>query len=516
MAYQSKRMEEVRQIISAYLKTSKYKVVARQLGISKNTVRKYLRLVERVDLPKEDLLRLEDEDLKTLIYPAGMIEESERIQTFTSLVDYWLSELRRIGVTRQLLWQEYRADHPDGFAYSQFCEKLSQHIESRKLTIHLKHEPGGEIMADFAGKKLSWIDRETGELVPTEVIVAVFPFSQYTFVMAVDTQQTPDVVHGLNHALLYFGGSPHAMLSDNFAAYVKKADPYEPTFTELSTQMGAHYNLDLQACRVAKPKDKASVENMVSIVYTRIYAELRNEQFFSLKALNAAIREKLEKHNSEPFQKKQGSRKSIFEQYEKPLLRPLPSALFELKRQKKASVGKNYHIYLGKEKEYYSVHYSHVGKRVDVRYSSSVLEIYYKQSRIAVHQRTGKKYTTTAEHMPEKHKIYERLHGYSSSEFTSLAKNIGQMTQWAIQQILISTFYEEQSYKSCLGVLSLAKKYSHPRLEAACKKCHQIGKVNYTLLKRILEKNLDQTQPELFATKSPQDHENIRGKEAYQ
>lgn len=516
MAYQSKRMEQVRQIISAYLETSEYKVVARQLGISKNTVRKYIRLVEGIDMPKEDLLTLQDEELKAIVYSLSEIEESERIRIFESLASNWISELRKVGVTRYLLWTEYRQAHSDGFAYSQFCERLSRIIESKKLTLPLKHAPAREMMVDFAGSKLNWINRETGELIPAEVLVAVLPFSQYTFVIAVNSQQTQDVVHGINQTLLYFGGTPHAMLSDNFAAYVKKADRYEPSFTELCAQLGAHYHMDLQACRVGKPKDKASVENMVSTVYTRIYAALRNEEHYSLKELNGGIREKLEMHNQKDFQKKDGSRHSLFDQYEKPLLRPLPNTLFELKWQKKATVGKNYHIYLGQDREYYSVHYSHVGKRVDVRYTSSTLEIFCKETRIAIHERNGKKYTTLAQHMPEKHKIYERLNGYSRTEFTSLAKNIGEKTEWAIQQILISTFHEEQSYKSCLGVLSLAKRYSYKRLEAACTKCHAIGKVNYGILKRILEKNLDQSEEEKFATKSPSEHENIRGEDAFQ
>lgn len=516
MAYQNKRMEEVRQIISAYLKTNKYKVVARQLGISKNTVRKYIRLIERTGLPKEDLLAKEDEELKAIMYPSSVVEDSERVQAFESRLRYWMSELPKVGVTRYLLWQEYKQAHPGGFAYSQFCERLSQYSASRELTMSLKHDPGKEMMVDFAGSKLKWINRETGEVKFAEVLVSVLPFSQYTFVIALDSQKTVDVIHGINQSLMFFGGTPHAMLSDNFAAYVKKADRYEPSFTELCAQLGSHYHMDLQACRVAKPKDKASVENMVSTVYTRIYAELRNEEFYSLKELNAAIREKLDKHNKTNFQKKSGSRQSLFDEYERALLRPLPNSLFELKWQKKATVGKNYHIYLGQDKEYYSVHYSHVGKRVDVRYTSTALEIFYKQSRIAIHERTGKKYTTLAEHMPDKHKIYERLNGYSRLEFTSLAKHIGQMTEWAIQQILISTFYEEQSYKSCLGVLNLANRYSYERLEAACTRCHKIGKVNYGLLKRILEKNLDRSEPEASATKSPSEHENIRGKNAYQ
>ena len=217
MANQSKRMEEIRQIIRAYLKTKKYKVVARQLAISKNTVRKYIRLVEQVDLPMEDVLLMEDEQLKRLLYSESVNIHSERVEVFNGLVKYWISELRRLGVTRYLLWEEYKEDHPDGFEYSQFCERLGQYIESQKLTIHLSHKPGQRMMGDFAGKKLNWIDRESGEMIPALVWVCVMPFSQYTFAIALDSQQTEDVLHAFNHTLLYYGGSPHAMLSDNFA-----------------------------------------------------------------------------------------------------------------------------------------------------------------------------------------------------------------------------------------------------------------------------------------------------------
>lgn len=285
-----KRMDQIKTLLRNYLASGSIKATARQLKVSKNTVREYIRRAEAYSADLSVLLELDEEVLSRIIHAPTGDQAEKRLTVFEQKIDYWIGELRRVGVTRELLWQEYRATHADGYGYSQFCEHLRRQVAHRDLTLALDHEPGEVLMVDFTGKKMHWVDPHSGEEHACEVLVAVLPFSQYSFCIALPSQSLADFIEGLNQALLFLGALPKVLLSDNLKAYVSKPDRYEPTFTQLCEQLGAHYQLDLQSTRVATPKDKASVENGVTQVYRRIYAPLRNEIYHSPEALNEAIR----------------------------------------------------------------------------------------------------------------------------------------------------------------------------------------------------------------------------------
>ena len=512
-------MDQVKNILQTYQSTQSIKATARQLKISKNTVREYLR---RCHLHSEDLssvLGLDDESFSKVIYPVETGEESERAEGFLEQSAYWLKELRRVGVTRQILWEEYRAEHPHGYGYSQFCERLKKEIARKDLTLSLNHPPGKDLMVDFAGKKLSWVDSHSGEVHECEVLVAVFPHSQYSFATALASQKIGDFVHGLNQALLFFGGLPKVILSDNLKSYVSRADRYEPQFTQLCEQLGAHFQVDLDAARVAKPKDKASVESAVGIAYRRIYAPLRNEIFHSLRQINAGISKQLTLHNSKPYQKKAGSRQQLFQDFELPRMRPLPSEVFEIKKTVRSKIQRNYHVFLGEEKNYYSVPWPYVGEQAEVVYTATIVEVYLKGKRIAIHERLPGRntyfYQTQHSHMPKHHQEWKKAQGYDAVHFLEQAEKIGPATHWAIQQVLLSRIHEEQSYNSCRGILHLGSKYTNPRLEKACGRCQAVGKTNYSMLKRILALRLDEAEAPPEPSGLPL-HENIRGAGAYQ
>lgn len=514
-----KRMDQIRQILKTYLATHSYKATARRLQISKNTVKVYVRLGQAhlEDLSK--LLLLPDSDLLPIFYPSKDAGLRDRQTVFESKVAYWIKELRRVGVSRYLLWQEYRQKHPEGYGYSQFCERLSREMGRRDLTLRLDHEAGKTMQVDFAGKKLHWIDVASGEVHECEVLVVVFPHSQYTFAIAVPSQKVADFIYGLNQALLFFGGLPQVILSDNLKSYVIKADKYDPSFNELCVQLAAHYQIDLRATRVGKPKDKASVENMVTNVYRRIYAPLRNEVFHSLEELNAAIRQQLNQHNTTPYQQKAGTRHEIFHTYELPVMRVLPSDLFEVKKTTRAQVRRNYHLYLGEEKNYYSVPYQYVGRQATAIYTADIVEIYIDNQRVATHQRLlhrhAHQHQTNAEHMPKNHTEWKKARGYNAAYFLAEAEKIGTATRWAVEHILVSRIHEAQSYSSCLGLLRLAKKYSEVRLENAARRCRKVEKASYSMIKRILSHNLDMESEQLELFNMPE-HDNIRGPQAYQ
>jgi len=514
-----KRMDQVRQILEAYIATNSLKATARRMQVSKNTVKVYIRLGKAFNEDLSQLLLLAESELFAIFYSSNDKSSIDREEVFKSKVNYWIKELRRVGVSRHLLWQEYRQKHPQGYGYSQFCERLRREVGRRDLTLQLNHQAGKVLQVDFTGKKMRWVDVYSGEVHECEVLVAVFPHSQYTFAIALASQKVGDFIHGLNQALLFFAGLPQVILSDNLKSYVIRADKYDPEFNELCVQLAAHYQMDLDATRVGKPKDKASVENMVGTVYGRIYAPLRNEVFHSLEELNAAISQQLRVHNSTPYQLKPGTRHEIFHTYELPLMRDLPSDLFEVKKIIRAQARKNYHVYLSDEKNYYSVPYQHAGKQATAIYTATIVQIYIDNQRVATHQRLlyrdAYQHQTNPEHMPQNHSEWKKARGFNAAYFLSEAQKIGVATRWAVEHILISRIHETQSYNSCQGLLRLANKYSKVRLENAAARCQKVGKASYSMIKRILIHKLDMESDQLELFNMPE-HDNIRGPEAYQ
>lgn len=515
-----KRMDQIQAILRNYLSSGSIKATARQLKVSKNTVREYVRRAQAHNPDLSKVLELNEAELYDVLQAPCDAQKDDRLAVFEQHIDYWVKELRRVGVTRYLLWQEYRTEYPDGYGYTQFCEHFKRSTARQDLTLALDHKPGEVLMLDFTGKKMHWVDPDSGEVHACEVLVGVMPFSQYSFCIALPSQSLPDFIHGLNACLLYLGFLPQVILSDNLKAYVSQADRYEPTFTQLCEQLGAHYQFDLQAARVRKPKDKASVENAVTQVYRRVYARLRNETFHSLEALNEGIRQQLKWHNEQAYQKRSGSRQSLYQTHEVSQMRPLPLELFEIKKITRAKIQRNYHVFVGEEKNFYSVPYTYVGKQAQVIYTRQVVEVYVGQKRIATHERlplTGReyRYQTRNEHMPKNHQEWKKAQGYDAAYFLAQAAHIGPATQWAIQQVLLSRIHEPQAYNSCKGILQLAKKYSPQRLERAAQRCQEADKATYTMLKRILRLNLDK-QEQADAQLSLGFHENIRGPEYYQ
>lgn len=512
-----KRMDQIINILKTYQSTGSIKGTARQRGVSKNTVRGYLRLVDGYDLAT--VLKLSDDQLRVILYPDKVRPTMDRQAVFEANIAHWIKELGRTGVTRQLLYEEYKRDHPDGYGQTQFYVHLARAIERRDLTLPLSHEPGEKLQLDFAGKTLDWVDATSGEVHHCQVLVGVLPHSQHTFAVALPSQCTADFVHGINKILVFFGGVPKVLLSDNLKAHVIKADRYDPVFNDVMVQLAEHYGLDLQATRPRKPKDKASVENAVRIAYTRLYAPLRDRVFHSPEAINAALLQQCKVHQDIPFQRREGTRRSCFEAHEKPVLRSLPTTPFVLKKTVRAKVQKNYHVFLGEGKNFYSVPFQHVGKLATVIYTRATVEVFIGAHRVATHARLHSadryRYQTDAAHLPKNHAEWRKAEGYDATYFRVWARKIGPATEWAIGQILLTKIHEPQTYRSCQGTLSLAKKYGDERLENAALRCQSAGKATYGMLRNILEKGLDRSvdQVDLF---TPPQHDNIRGPATYQ
>lgn len=505
MAYKSLRMDLILKIIELHSKGMPIKRIARIMGCSKNTIKKYLR--QSAEHEAQD------------VGDGNQQPEVDKIHVLNELLPHIHRELSRRGVTRLLLWEEYIAKHPDGLSYGRFCDRIRKYRKIQNATIRLQHRPAYHLMVDFAGKKVNWVDKATGEVHRCEVLVCVLPYSSYCFACAVPRQSQDDFIYAINQALLFIGGLPKVIISDNLKSFVKRSDRYEPIFTEFCTQFALHYGIELEASRVAKPKDKASVERHVQIVYQHIYAPLRDKTFFSIHEINDAFKPLIQQLNKRLFQGKNYSRADKFENEEKLLLAPLPNELFERKKTTKAKVQCNYHVILGEDRHQYSVPYQHIGEETQIVYCSKHVEIYLGIYRIALHQRDRRKhaYSTYAAHMPEKHLKYIEQRGWDATYFRKQAHHIGPATLWAVEQILGSKQMIEQTYNACLGILRLKKEYGQDRLEAACARAQTTHRVTYKIIQNTLKNGTDQLPLKSDQTpfKIP-DHENIRGANNYE
>lgn len=492
------------------------KKTARLLGISKNTVKVYWRQYQESNQVDEES-KIRSEAQEVTICESEADKDIKRDKELQALLPQYYGELGKVGVTRNLLWEEYMESHPDGYSYSRFCRKFKDYRRQQEVTIKLEHEAAYRLSVDYTGKKIPYVDKSTGEVNYAEVLVCTMPYSAYTFACAVPSQKQEDFITGINAALLYMGGLPKVIQSDNLKSFVIKADRYEPTFNQLCVQMSSYYGVEIEATRSGKPKDKASVERHVAIVYNRIFAPLRDEIFTSVEEINQAFRPLIDEMNCTRLQAKDYSRRDIYIQDEKPHLGPLPSQMFEVQKSTMAKVQMNYHVILGEDRHQYSVPYTYVGKRTQIVYTSSYVHIYCDSERIAVHARDRRKhaYSTLPAHMPEKHLRFLERKGWDGTYFKREARKVGDNTLWAMTEILKSKSLIEQTYNSCLGMLSLKGKYSATRLENACAKARTTHRVNYGIIKNILKNKTDllEKQPDLFTLPS---HENIRGADQYQ
>lgn len=506
MAYKPLRMDQINRIIEYHNKGVPKKRISRLLGISKNTVKKYIQ--QSVDEESND------ENVLALIEHSATDRESDIEQRLPKLV----SQLGRVGVTRRLLWEEYIQGYPKGYSYCIFCRKMGRYRAQQDVTIRIERKAAEKLSIDFTGKKISWMNKGTGEVHQAEVLVCTMPYSGYTFAYALPSQKQEHFIEGINQALLYIGGLPKVLLSDNLKSFVIKSSRYEPTFNQLCVQLSSYYGIELEATRVAKPKDKPSVEKHVNIVYNKVYGPLRDRIFYSLEQINEAFTDQLKDLNTNNLQGKDYSRQDLFIKDEKPHLTELPSTLFEIRKSTTAKVQRNYHVILGEDKHQYSVPYQYVGKNTEISYTSKQVEIYCGIERIAIHRRDSRKhsYTTTPIHMPEKHIKYLQQKGWDESYFKNQASTIGPNTLWAISSLLESKSLVEQTYNACLGLLGLGNKYSKERLEKACSKAQTTHRVNYGIIKNILQNNMDKA-PDKEPTlpfNVPQ-HDNIRGAQNY-
>lgn len=521
MAQKSIDMNLAKQVHQLYNDGVPIKEIVRRVGVTRKTVKKYLRRMEGFVEQNGAApgINVSDKALAAIIYNTDTAPvPGKRVEELLAHFEYAKNELHKTGVTKQILWMEYRQQYGLGYGYSQYCNLLRKHLKNTDPTFHWEYNPGEFTQVDFAGKRLSYVNKQTGEIINCQVFVAIMPFSGFIFCVAVLSQQTADFVYCINEMVKYFGGLTKTILCDNLKTAVTKADRYEPVFTEMCNQLSEHYNTTFSATRPAKPTDKAVVEKAVDIVYTNIYAPLRKEILGSHEELNSHIRIWLDKLNDKDYKGNPESRRDIFKREEQAVLKELPETPYQLQKCKEVTVLRNYFIQLPDNRHYYSVPYEHVGHKVIACFSQRTVEVYYKFERISFHVRssTEPNYNRIHEHMPPNHQHMADSKGWTPAKLLERAAWVGAYTHQAADRLIHSSIYPEQNFKACNAMILLQNKYTRQRLEAACKRAANISRPTLSLIKNILAKNLDQ-QPLLFddqETKIP-DHENIRGSGNY-
>ncbi len=513
MARRRLSMRKVKQILRLKLQAElSDRAISRSVNVSRDTVKEYTNRALAAGLTDWGRVStMTEAELEQLLFPP----RSRTMRDKKLRTPDWEKihvELGRKGVTRYLLWQEYIQEDPaTAYKYSQFCNLYKEWTGTLPAEMVQVYKGGEYLFVDYAGVRVPWLDKETGEEKKAQIFVATLGASSYTYAEAQPSQNIESWVTGHINALEFFGGVPEIVVPDNLKSAVKSPSYYEPDINPTYDDLSLHYGFAVIPARVRKPRDKAKVETAVQVIERWVLAPLRNRQFFSIHEINEAMRPLLEAVNNRQMKHLEKSRKELFEALDLPALRPLPEYAFEYAETKKARVGINYHVCY--DKYYYSVPYTLIKEEVEIRATSRTIEIFHKGSRVAFHKRGGpQKYVTCSLHMPDEHK--RRSQEWSSERFIRWAGKIGPGTKTVITHLLGSKRHPEQAYKVCMGILKLSDKYPESQVEAACKRAARYEIYSYQRISNILKNGLAQEESS-SEPKATRPHQHVRGSSYY-
>lgn len=485
--------------------------VSEATGVGKTAVNEYVARAKVIGITWPVPPELSDADLeRRLFVPPGFHDGP------TKPVPDWAKvheELKRRGVTLMLLWEEHRAECPDGHGYSQFCELYSRWRKRLSPIMRQTHVGGDKLFVDWAGDTIPIIDPATGEVHAAHLFVAALGASSYTYAEARWTESLPDWIGAHVNALDFLGGVMKAAVPDNLKVGITKPSRYEPGINRTYQELADHYGFVVLPARVRKPRDKAKVETAVGIVTRYLLGRLRHRRFFSLGELNAAVAECVAAINAKVMKRLGKSRTDLFASLDKPALKALPSERYQYAEWKRCTVAPDYHVEV--DDHYYSAPYRLLRETLDVRFTDATVELFHKGSRVASHVRSHlkHKHTTTPEHMPSSHRRYAE---WSPARMLREAKKIGPATVALFAAIMKAKPHPEQGFRSCLGILNLLKSYGPARVEAAARRGNDIGAKTYGSIRSILQNGLDRAYaPARAAEGAPIQHANIRGRGYY-
>lgn len=423
-------------------------------------------------------------------------------------------EMSRKGVTLKLLWREYRSQIPNGVGYTQFCGGYKNHKLSINPSMRQTHKAGEKSFVDYSGMTVPLLSVSTGEVKQAEIFVGCLGTSQYTFVEASSSQQLADWIKSHIHFFEFLGGVSEIIVPDNLKSGVTKAHRYDPDINTNYQEWAEHYGIAIVPARARAPKDKAKVENAVGCIERQILAPLRDITFTSIVEINQAIKPLLKAFNSQKLQKMDSSRRQLFEEIDKPALKPLPENRYQYAIWQKAKIHIDYHFVF--DSHYYSTPYKYIHHKIELRVTSDTIECFYKGERIAIHKLSHKKhgFTTLEEHMPKSHKEYSK---WTPERMRYWASKSGVHTEQFIEQMISSRTFPQQAYRACLGVMRLGERFGQERLELACTKALEVGATRYQQIESILKNRLEDVP---LANSDNEtiviNHENIRGSNYYQ
>jgi transposase len=498
-------MRKIREVLRLKARGFSKRRIAASLGISATAAMECVQRARRVGLTWPLPEDLSDDALEQRLYPPPIIKDEQRPLPIHR-------ELKRPGVTLQLLWQEYREQHPSGYAYSRFCDFHRAWEKRVSPTMRQMHIAGEKMFVDYAGTKVKLVDWTTGEVLTAELFVAVLGASSLTYAEASWTQSLPDWIGSHTRAFSYFGGVAKMTVSDNLKSGITKACFYEPNVNRTYRDMAKHYDTAIVPARPNKPRDKAKVEVGVQVATRWIIAKLRKRTFFTIAELNAAIRDCVEQINNRVTRHLGASRRSLFAQIEQPALKSLPAEEYVFAQWKQCRAGIDYHVEI--DKHYYSVPYTLVRQELWASYTASTVEVFHRGKRVAAHRRgpPNRGHTTLPEHMPSSHRRYA---DWTPERIKQEAGEIGPNTTALVEIILREKRHPEQGFRSCRGIVKLVERFDRQRVEAACERALAIGTRSFTSVKSILDTKLDRKRSEKAADGPAIAHGNIRGPTFY-
>jgi len=487
--------------------------IATSVGASKTTVADYLARARGCGITWPLPVGLDEAALEAKLFPpnTALVAASRPVPDWRE-VNRELK--RRRHVTLKLLWLEWKKDNPTGWGYTQYCLHYQEWLAGQDVVMRLSYAPGERMFVDFSGDTMEIVEAESGEIKKAEIFVAVLGCSGLLYVEATRSQDLPSWLLAHVHAFSYYGGVAAVTVPDNLKSGVSKACFYDPEVNPSYLELARHYDTVVLPTRTARPRDKAAVEVGVQTVERWVLAPLRNQRFFSLAELNAAISEKLEELNRRGFRGEPTSRRELFEELERASLCPLPDRPYEFAAWKKVTANIDYHVE-GPDRRFYSVPYKLVRQKLDLRATATTIEVFKAGVRVASHAREygRRRYITDSQHMPASHRAHLE---WTPSRLVAWAKTAGPEVGELAERLLASRPHPEHAYRACLGLMNLARRYGNERLAAACERALSSGAISYSSVKSILTENLDR-QPLRGESELPAPplHENLRGGEYY-